>query len=80
MKAWKHFCTINKHKLLVMKGCFQLGMIRQGLLHDLSKYAPTEFLAGCKYFQGDKSPNEAERVEKAIQPLGCITKAVISII
>ena len=33
MKAWKHFCTINKHKLLVMKGCFKLGMIRQGLLN-----------------------------------------------
>lgn len=64
MKAWKHFCTISKHKLLVMKGCFQLGMIRQGLMHDLSKYSPTEFLAGCKYFQGDKSPNEGERMEK----------------
>ena len=22
MKAWKHFCTINHHKHLVMKGCF----------------------------------------------------------
>jgi hypothetical protein len=60
-KAWKHFCTINNHKNLVMKGCFQVGLYRQGLLHDLSKYSPTEFLVGCKYFQGNMSPNNVER-------------------
>jgi len=30
-------------------------------LHDLSKYSPTEFLVGCKYYQGTRSPNNAER-------------------
>lgn len=44
-----------------MKGCFQVGLIRQGLLHDLSKYSPTEFVVGCKYYQGTMSPNNAER-------------------
>ena len=47
--------------MLVMKGCFAVGLIRQGLLHDLSKYSPTEFLVGCKYYQGTMSPNNAER-------------------
>jgi len=47
-----------------MKGCFELGLIKQGLLHDLSKYSLTEFVVGCKYFQGDKSPNGVERIEK----------------
>lgn len=60
MKAWRHFCTITKHKLLVMKYCFRIGLYRQGLLHDLSKYSPTEFLRGCKYYQGNRSPNNAE--------------------
>ncbi|MBR3770529.1 MAG: catalase [Lachnospiraceae bacterium] len=64
MKAWKHFCTITRHKILVMKGCFELGLIRQGLLHDLTKYSPTEFFVGCKYFQGNMSPNDAERMDK----------------
>lgn len=64
MKAWKHFCTITHHKILVMKGCFKVGLYRQGLLHDLSKYSPVEFFVGCKYFQGDKSPNNAEREDK----------------
>lgn len=41
--------------------CFEMGLFRQGLLHDLSKYSPTEFLVGAKYFQGDRSPNNAER-------------------
>lgn len=61
MKAWKHFCTITHHKHLVMKGCFRVGLYRQGLLHDLSKYTPTEFLVGCRYYQGTMSPNNAER-------------------
>ncbi len=43
-----HLKTINRHKMLVMKYCFRCGMIRQGLLHDLSKYSPTEFFAGVK--------------------------------
>lgn len=61
--AWKHFCTITHHKYLVMKGCFRVGLYRQGLLHDMSKYSPTEFRVGCKYFQGNRSPNNAEREE-----------------
>ena len=64
MNIWKHFCTINHHKILVMRGCFQVGLIRQGLLHDLSKYSPTEFIVGCKYYQGNMSPNNAERKDK----------------
>lgn len=61
MKAWKHFKTITYHKWLVCRGCFAVGLYRQGLLHDLSKYSPTEFLVGAKYYQGDRSPNNAER-------------------
>ena len=64
MKPWQHFKTITKHKLLVMDGCFRVGLYRQGLLHDLSKYSPTEFWVGARYYQGTKSPNAAERAEK----------------
>jgi hypothetical protein len=65
MKALQHFKTITMHKILVMKGCFRLGLYKQGILHDLSKYSPTEFLVGCKYFQGERSPNNAEREVKS---------------
>ena len=60
-KAWGHLKTILRHKRLVRKGCFRLGLYRQGIMHDWSKYTPTEFLVGCKYFQGNMSPNNAER-------------------
>lgn len=65
-KAFRHFCTITHHKLLVMKYCFRVGLYKQGLLHDLSKYSPTEFKVGCKYYQGTRSPNNAEREETGV--------------
>lgn len=61
LNSWKHFKTILRHKYLVMKGCFAVGLYKQGLLHDLSKFSPGEFLVGAKYFQGNQSPNNAER-------------------
>lgn len=61
MKAWKHFCTITYHKYLVAKGCFAVGLYRQGLLHDMSKYSFTEFRIGAKYYQGTRSPNNGEK-------------------
>ena len=59
-----HFCTITHHRFLVLKYCFRIGLYRQGLMHDLSKYSPSEFIPGVIYFQGDRSPNDAERRDK----------------
>ncbi len=64
MHIWKHFKKITKHKLMVMKGCFSVGLYWQGLVHDLSKYMPSEFIVGAKYYQGTQSPNNAERKAK----------------
>lgn len=65
LSFWKrftgHLSTINKHKMLVMKHCFKAGLYKQGLLHDMSKYAPVEFFAGVKYYQGYRSPNAAQK-------------------
>lgn len=57
----KHFKTITTHRHLVMRGCFRVGLIRQGLLHDLSKYSPAEFCQGAKYWEGVRSPNAKAR-------------------
>lgn len=64
MKWYNHLKTINKHKWMVLKYCFRCGLYKQGLLHDLSKYSYPEFSVGAKYYQGDRSPNNAEREEK----------------
>ena len=59
-----HFKTITKHRHKVIKHCFKAGIGFQGLRHDLSKYAPIEFLSGAKYYDGSRSPNELEREDK----------------
>ena len=64
MKVWQHFKTITRHRLVVAAGCFRVGLYWQGLTHDLSKYTPTEFWIGAKYYQGVRSPNAAERQDK----------------
>lgn len=61
-----HFSTITEHKIEVMKNCFKAGLYRQGIMHDLSKYMPVEFFRGVKYFQGDRSPNDAERMDTGV--------------
>lgn len=59
-----HFRTITRHRHRVIAHCARAGILWQGLRHDLSKYSPTEFWAGVKYYQGTRSPNEAEREDK----------------
>ena len=53
--------TITRHRHAVIKNCFKAGIGFQGLFHDLSKYSPSEFFYGCKFYQGTRSPNEGER-------------------
>lgn len=64
MNFFEHLHTINKHRRLVRKYCFKLGLYWQGLTHDLSKYSPVEFGVGVKFYQGTCSPNAAERKAK----------------
>ena len=63
--AWHHFKTITTHRILVMQGCFKMGLYWQGLTHDLSKYSPTEF---------------KRRKRRDIPPTGCIIRAETVII
>lgn len=60
-KAIGHFKTITRHRHMVIAHSKKAGILFQGLRHDLSKYGPTEFGAGVKYYTGDRSPNEGER-------------------
>ena len=60
----RHFITITKHRNEVVRLCFKAGIGFQGLFHDLSKYSPTEFIPGARYYTGDQSPNNGERFDK----------------
>lgn len=56
-----HLRTVNRHRAEVRKLCFKCGLYWQGITHDLSKYSPTEFLNGVKYYTGTGSPHIGER-------------------
>lgn len=56
-----HFKTICKHKAVVFRECKACGIAWQGLVHDLSKFGPAEFIPSAKYFQGNRSPIEVEK-------------------
>lgn len=61
-----HFKTITIHKIEVLKLCFKVGLYKQGLLHDCSKYEWVEFRTGVHYYQGHRSPIDAEKEKKGM--------------
>lgn len=63
-KIINHIKTINRHKVGVFKCMRDCGKPIQGLLHDLSKYSPTEFFESIKYWTGKRSPIELAKEDK----------------
>ena len=56
-----HLGTVIKHKRYVRRACFKMGLYRQGIFHDMSKFSLTEFAPSVKYFSGRLSPNAVDR-------------------
>lgn len=63
-KICKHFCLVNKHRWLVFILACRAGIPWRGLVHDLSKYSPTEFFESVNYYTGNKSPITCCRADK----------------
>ena len=61
LRFFSHIRTVVRHRHRVIAHCFRAGIGWQGLFHDLSKFSPTEFFPGVRYYQGTRSPNERER-------------------
>ncbi len=57
----RHLHVVNRHRFFVFLNCARCGIFVRGLLHDLSKYRPSEFLLSAKYCTGKKSPIGEER-------------------
>lgn len=64
IKTFKHLHTVNKHRWYVFKYSIKAGIPFRGLVHDLSKYSPTEFFESVKYFDGHKSPLTLAKLDK----------------
>ena len=62
-KFFGHLMTVHKHRKTVRRLCFRCGLYWQGITHDLSKYSPTEFINGVRFFTGKGSPHLGERAK-----------------
>ena len=51
-----HLSVVTRHRTAVLINCIKCGIPLRGLLHDLSKFSPTEFFESVKYFDGHRSP------------------------
>ncbi len=80
MKAWNHFCTITEHKIMVMRHCFKIGLYRQGLLHDMSKYTPRNLYRAVNTIRATEAPIMPNGRTRAIQRPGFTIRAATSTI
>ena len=53
---FRHLWLVIKHRHKVFVHCCRCGIPWRGLVHDLSKFSPSEFFESVKYFQGNRSP------------------------
>ena len=56
----KHFIKIIVHKYYVFQESRKCGIIWQGLVHDLSKFLPSEFKQ-ARYYTGNRSAIDGEK-------------------
>lgn len=52
MKYIKYLGYVVRHKWFVLCECFKQGLYWQGIVHDLSKFLPNEFLPYANHFYG----------------------------
>ena len=53
---FSHISLVLRHKTGVLKNCTKCGLFFRGLIHDLSKFSPTELFESARYYQGNRSP------------------------
>lgn len=52
----RHLVGLLSHKLRVFKWCVRLGIPWLGIIHDVSKFHPLEFVKYARRFYGDGCP------------------------
>ena len=63
---FKHIFLVFRHKNKVFVHCVKCGIIWRGIVHDLSKFSPTELFESVKYYRGNRSPIGVCRRETGI--------------
>lgn len=52
-KYIKYFSYVFVHKWYVFLACLQYGLVWRGIVHDMSKFLPDEFIPYANYFNGN---------------------------
>jgi hypothetical protein len=60
-KYWIYLKYILKHKWYVWQECYKHGLYWQGLVHDMSKFRPDEFIPYARFFYDDEGRPKAKR-------------------
>ena len=63
INLFKHISLVFHHKHLVFVHCCKCGQFWRGLMHDWSKFSPTELFEAAKYYRGYRSPIGVCRAE-----------------
>lgn len=66
MKHWKYLKYVIKHKWFVLCACCRRGLVWQGIIHDWSKFLPSEWRPYAEFFYG---PTKEDR-EQSVKILG----------
>lgn len=61
MKFFKYLWWLLKHKFWVTYFCFKEKIVLNGMLHDMSKFKPKEFIAYMNFFYSNDSLNKNEK-------------------
>ena len=57
---WKYLWYVIRHKWYVFVECCKFGIPWHGLIHDLHKLLPCEFIPYAKYFYGSENKRDKE--------------------
>lgn len=60
-KARRHLQLVFRHRFTVCRYCWISGLYWQGLVHDLSKFSPTELIESVQFYTGTRSPVDTAR-------------------
>ena len=62
MKYLYYLKYVIRHKWFVMIECFKYGLYWQGIVHDISKFLPSEFFPYVNHFYGGKGKEVIGRI------------------
>ena len=63
---FKHLWLVIRHKHKVFVHAVKCGIPMLGLIHDMSKFSPTELFESVKFYRGNRSPISACRQERGV--------------